>query len=90
MACLAEEDIRSTSGSNLFGIRKLCNIEARSTPSSSDVKMLLRQGVNVRVPEQDSWRIGCLKKYIEERYQLQSALLDTSEVDSLIDSICSS
>ena len=90
VACLASGDIRSTTGSNLFGIRKLCNIGTMSTPSNSAVKGMLLQGVKSSVPEQDSWRIGCLRKYLEERYQLQSALLDTSEVDSLIDSICSS
>ena len=90
VACLASGDIRSTTGSNLFGIRKLCNIDTMSTPSSSAVKLLLLQGVKSNVPRQDSWRIGCLRKYLDEKYQLKSALLDTSEVDSLIDSLCSS
>ena len=89
VACLTSGDIRSTSGSNLFGIRKLCKIDKLSTPSSSAVKGMLLQGVKSSVPDLDSWRIGCLKKYLEERYQLQSKLQDTSEVDSLIESICS-
>ena len=90
VACLTSGDIRSISGSNLFGIRKLCNIDKLSTPSSSAVKGMLLQGVKSSVPDLDSWRIGCLRKYLDERYQLQAALQATSEVDSLIDSICSS
>ena len=90
VACLASGDIRSTTGSNSFGIRKLCNIGTMSTPSNSAVKGMLLQGVKSSVPDLDSWRIGCLRKYLDERYQLQAALQSTSEVDSLIDSICSS
>ena len=90
VASLASVDIRSTSGSNLAGIRRLCKIDKLSSPSSSAVKSLLLQELKVGTPPSDCWRIPCLVKYLDERYQLQARLADTSEIDSLINSLCSS
>ena len=90
VAIIASVDIRSTSGSNLFGVRKLCKIDKLSSPSALAIKSLLLQEVKAEVPQRDDWRIPFLVKYLGERCQLQAKLMDTSEVDSLIASLCSS
>ena len=42
------------------------------------------------MPRQDSWRIGCLKKFLAEKFQLEAKQQSTEVVQDLIDSICSS
>ena len=89
VASLASQDIRSSTGSNLYGIRKLCHLDPLNSAPPAVVKEMLL-AAKPAIPEQDSWRFPCLRNYLEKRHQLQAALLDTSEVDALIDSICSS
>ena len=88
MANLASVDIRSPTGSNLSGIKRECKEDVDGKPVAA-VKPLIR-GVKSRVPDIDRWRLGCLKKYLEMRYQLLARLEDTSYIDSIIDSLCSS
>ena len=88
VANLASADTRSSTGSNLSGISRMIKLDSRYK-SWVEAKSLILQAKS-RVPDQDCWRLGCLRKYLGERYQLQAKLEDTSDIDSLIDSICSS
>ena len=40
------------------------------------------------VPSQDSWRLGCLRKFLTEKYRLLAIDQDAEAVDLLIDSLC--
>ena len=88
VASLASVDIRSGTGSNLSGIRKEFKLE----PLHNNMG-LLRSTIlesTSAVPNQDFWRIRCLKNFLEQKYQLEATHQDTSEMTGLIDSICSS
>ena len=88
VASLASVDIRTATGSNLFGIRQEFNLDPRDNHL-----WLLRStilGSTSAVPEQDTWRIRCMKNYLEQKYQLDARHEDTSEITGLIDSLCSS
>ena len=56
VASLVSQDIRRITGSNVYGIRKLCNLDPLTRTSPSVVKEML---LNARtdIPDQDSWRI---------------------------------
>ena len=88
VAILTSVDIPSATGSNLFGIRKECKEELDWKPVARVKHLIL--DVKSRVPESDSWRVGCLKNYMEVRHQLLARLEDTSNIDSIIDSLYSS
>ena len=87
VASLASVDIRSATGSNLFGIRKEFKVEPRD--SYGELRSGILEAVSV-VPAQDTWRIRCLTNYLEQKYQQEARLEDTSDVTDLIDSICAS
>ena len=89
VASTASKDVRSIIGSNLHGIRQLCQLDPLKTVPPAVVKEKLLE-IRSEIPDQDAWRIPCLQKFLERRHQLQAALLDTTEVDALINSICSS
>ena len=40
------------------------------------------------VPQQDEWRLDCLRKLLIQRYNLKKQALDTEELLGLINSIC--
>ena len=86
VASLAVGDIRTPTGSNCQGIRREFNMQAGS--------MVLMRGkildAKRSVPGQDCWRLPCLRKFLNQRYQLEASLKDTMEIDLLIESICSS
>ena len=89
VASLISSDLRSTTGLNLHGIRQLCNLDNLGFVSSPSVKDIMEK-TRIEVPPQDSWRLPCLQKFLGERFRLQAELEDTSEVDDLINSLCSS
>ena len=86
VASLAVGDIRTPTGSNCQGIRREFNMQAGS--------MVLMRGkildAKRSVPGQDCWRLPCLRKFLNQRYQLEASLKDTMEIDLLIESLCSS
>ena len=84
VASLATEDIRSTSGSNINGLRQLLiQLDSSSPASSMSAKQKLLSE-RTSMPAQDTWRLPCLKKFIEKRHSLQAALQETIEIDDLI------
>ena len=88
VASLASVDIRTPTGSNLFGIRKEFKLEPLDTNLGLLRSTILK--TTSAVPDQDFWRIRCLKKFLDQKYKLEARHQDTSEINDLIDSICSS
>ena len=88
VANISSRDIRSSTGSNLSGIRRECKDDIDGKPVTIVKQMILESKSNV--PATDRWRLPCLKKYLDERYQLLARLENTDQLDDLIDSLCSS
>ena len=92
MARVAASDIRSNTARNLRLIE-----ESSGGQTWHDSRAKIRQGLlenEERVPENQKWRISLLGKFIEKRDSLvYRGLSDSplcSEIQSLIDSLCSS
>ena len=88
MASLASVDIRSSTGSNLFGIRREFKMDTNDNTLMEMRTTILEE--TTAVPDRNSWRIICLKNYLERRYQLQATYQDTTDINLLIESICKS
>ena len=87
IACLAADDVRSTTGSNLRNLAR----ETGCDPVENRHK--LRETIlasRCPVPAADTWRVPCLKKFLEERYRMEVLGDDTSEVEGLILSLVTS
>ena len=88
IAQLAAQDKSSTTGLNLAKIREETKLNPWSA-SSLHVKQVLLDS-EPKVPEQDLWRLPYLAKLLDERHSMELELIDTKEIDKLIDSLCSS
>ena len=87
VANLAAADIRSITGNNLFNLRKATSLDLNKENMSKARTVLLN--MRKEVPVLDSWRIGCLQKFLNEKFILVAGHQPTDQVDSLIDSLCS-
>ena len=87
MESLSSVDIRTATGSNLFGIRREFNLDTKLSPLEV-MKSRIQETVS-KVPGRDVWSIGCLKIYLELRYKREVNHQDTEELDELIDALCS-
>ena len=85
---IVTSDQRSTTGANMHGVRKMCDKDPLETISLAEIKKMLLES-RTTVPNEDKWRIPCLVKFLEERYLMQSRHQDHSELDEIIDSLCS-
>ena len=45
-------------------------------------------GLKTTVPVEDSWRIGCMQKFLAKKYILEARQRDTVYMEELIDSLC--
>jgi hypothetical protein len=84
VANLAGRDMSSTTGRNLHLIRQ----ETKLNPwvaSPTCVKLNLSHST---VPAGDEWRLPVLQSYLQKRYQMELQLVDTKEINKLIDSLC--
>ena len=88
IANLAAADVRSTTGNNLFNLGKEAGMDL-SIDNMWEVRRVLL-GLKAQVPAQDTWRLGCLSKFLSEKYALEAMDKPTDEIDSLIDSLCES
>ena len=88
IANIASMDIRSVTGSNLFNIGK----EVKLDPVRDQLVRVKAALLALRaaVPERDGWRFGCMRNFFAEKYLLAAGHQDTGQMDSLIDSLCSS
>ena len=87
IAWLAADDIRSTAGINLRNLAR----ETGCDPVENRHK--LRETIlasRCPVPATDTWRVPCLKKFLEERHRMEVHGDDTSEVEALILSLVTS
>ena len=88
LAQLAAHDKGSTTGFNLAKIKEETNLNPWIV-SSLQVKQALVEG-EPKVPEQDWWRLPYLAKLLDTRHSMELELQDTKEINSLINSLCSS
>ena len=83
---IAGRDIRTTTGNNLHLIRDLSGLDPWCC-TSRQVKKVLGERLS-EVPVQDTWRLPYLGKLLEQRGELHHQMMDTAELNELIDSIC--
>ena len=88
VANIAGADMRSITGSNVHNIE----MEAGLKLTMDNLGKLRHTLLDMKadVPSKDTWRIGCLRKFLSEKYQMRAKLQDTEELQSLIDSLCTS
>ena len=87
VANLAAADMRSVTGKNLFNLKREAGMDiTRENMNKTRVVLL---STRTAVPVQDSWRVGCLRKFLTERSQLEAKHQSTEVMDPLIDSLCS-
>ena len=86
VANIASADIRSTTGSNLVHLEN----EADMVLTKDNMWEMRRVLLNLKtpLPSNDSWRVGCLRKFLSERHKLQAMDQDTEALQELINSLC--
>ena len=87
MSRLVMNDVSTVTGSNCINIR----LEIGQTPYNSSSKYI-RENILMKeyIPEEYIWSCWLLERYIEIRRRLRRNLDDTTYIDELIDSLCSS
>ena len=87
IANIAAADIRSSTGNNLFNLGK----EAGENLTMDNLQEICRLLLDLKtqVPMQDTWRLGCLRKFLSEKYALVAMDQDTDEIDYVIDDLAS-
>ena len=86
VANIAGADLRSITGSNVHCIEKEAGLRLNLENMSTLTKRLLE--IKTKVPIQDNWRIGCLRKFLSEKYEMLAKFQDTEQIQSLIDTLC--
>ena len=86
LANLVINYISSTTSKNLALIRNESGVDTLTVPP-----MLVRKNVKkAQIPLNQEWRIPLLEKLLIQRKQMKDELLDTKDLQKLIDSLCSS
>ena len=85
LANICSHDVRSSTGSNVHNIENKAKMNILKV-SLVYVKAALL-ALRTLVPMEDRWRIGCLKKFLAEKYILEGKHQDTKHMDELIDSL---
>ena len=86
LAALVGRDAMSTTGKNLIMLQRETGLNPWVV-SARQVSNVLAAKVTP-VPQQDSWRLQCLKKLLTQRYQLKMEAQDTKQISKLISSLC--
>ena len=73
--------VRSTTGSNLRNLTTESGVDPRENVSGMRKAILEAKGT---VPAMDTWRMPCLKRYLDMRYRMNMLGEDSSAVDALI------
>ena len=84
MGKLVQNDKSSVTGSNLEKIVQETGIKTLDA-SSWQIREALAPP---EPPDNELWRISLLEKYLTQRNELEQNLLDTKEIDTLIESLC--
>ena len=88
VARLAARDRSSTTGINLSMIQQETGLNPWNTKPSVISQALEER--EVTVPVNDLWRLPLLKKLLIQREEMEVACSNTNQINSLIDSLCSS
>ena len=75
VANLAVADIRSSTGSNVFNLGKDAKMSL-NIENLWDVRLKLLD-LKTHVHSKDSWSLGCLRKFLTEKYALREAAKNT-------------
>ena len=87
LACVAANDVRSSTGSNLRNLARDTGFDPIENRDKVRETIL---AYRCPVPATDTWRIPCLKKYLTVRNRMEVLGADTSEVEALILSLVTS
>ena len=88
VANLVGRDRSSATGTNLYKLQKETGLNPWLT-SPAEVRSVLMEREQV-VPQVEQWRIPLLGKLLQQRYELELSVEDTSQLEELIESLCSS
>ena len=66
-------------------IQKIAGLNPISVPS----RIIRENPVIPQIPDQQNWRIPVLEKWLHQRRQFESELIDTKHITMLIDALCS-
>ena len=88
VANLMGHDVSSTTGVNLYRLGQETGLNVWEA-SPTMVRMALEQS-DTLVSDEDRWRLPLLEKLLLQRYNMQTKLQNTSKIQDLIDSLCSS
>ena len=85
MFITAVQDIRSVTGGNCFRMEQ----EFGFNPSQVTAKNFNSQYSYYHLPDQEEWRLSYLLDLLKNKYDMKACDDDTSIVDTLIESLCS-
>ena len=82
---IVKNDIQSTTGGNLYTIQA----ENAVNPFVISPRVIRENPVLSEIPVQDQWRLAVLKKWLTQRQEMETNLVDTKPIQLLIDALCS-
>ena len=83
---IVSNDIQSVTGRNLANIARLFQLNPRMDPASA----FKVKDIGYMTPEEDQWRLPFLEKLLDQRREIWTCEEETSHVDELIESLCTS
>ena len=87
VANLVGHDVQSTTGNNLARMKQETGLNPwTATPSMVKTALINNE---VSVPEEENWRLPLLEKLLLQRHEMEYQLQDVKEIQSMIDSLCS-
>ena len=86
MSRVFSQDIQSVTGRNLANIESLFNLDPRRDPAA----VFKAKMIGYVIPVVDEWRLPLLRKLLDQRREFHTCEEDTSTVDELMESLCSS
>ena len=86
VARVVSKDAKTTTGKNLLNLRIETGVDVASAPLSKSRQLFSL----VSEPTQANWKFYLLEKYLKKRKEMENICEDTTEINDLIDSFCSS
>ena len=82
---IMRKDIQSNTGKNMNWIQNQTGLN----PSKVNARVMRNHKMIEDIPEADVWRIPMLDKLLRKKRELETLLLNTDEVEHLINGVCS-